>query len=141
MMEEVFANDCVLKLNHLVFDRISFQRIGFSNRKKVKYKFGFGFEEKGEHDIVVHLDVLGKKEDEYQFQVSASGYFTLSSTDYKNLLMRQNAVAIIFPYIRSQISLLTAQPEVTPVVLPPFNIAQMVEDSMKVESKEQPCLS
>lgn len=137
-MEEVFANDCILKLNHLVFDKISFQRIGFENKKKVKYTFGFGFEEQDEHDIVVHLDVLGEKENEYKFRVSASGYFTLGSVDYKDLIMRQNAVAIIFPYIRSQISLLTAQPEVTPVVLPPFNIAQMVEDAMKAESKEIP---
>ena len=137
-MEEVFVNDCILKLNHLVFDKISFQRIGFANKKKVKYKFGFGFEEQDEHDIVVHLNVLGEKEDEYKFQVSASGYFTLGSVDCKDLIMRQNAVAIIFPYIRSHISLLTAQPEVTPVVLPPFNIAQMVEDAMKVESKELP---
>lgn len=142
-MEEVLVNDCVLKLNHLVFDRISFQRIGFSNKKRIEYKFGFGFEEKGEHDIVVHLNVMGRKEDEYNFQVSASGYFTLSSDNNKDLLMRQNAVAIIFPYVRSQISLLTAQPEVTPVVLPPFNIAQMVEDAMDTDAKseENPRLS
>ena len=139
-MEEVIANDCVLKLDHLVFDRISFKRIGFANDNGIDYKFGFGFEEKSEHDIVVHLNVIGQKEEEYKFQVSASGYFTLSSTNYKDLLIRQNAVAIIFPYIRSQISLLTAQPEVTPVVLPPFNIAQMVEDAMNAEVEENPQL-
>lgn len=49
--------------------------------------------------------------------------------------MRQNAVAILFPYIRSQISLLTAQPETTPIVLPPLNIAQLVEDAMKKDHK------
>ena len=139
-MEEVIANDCVLKLDHLVFDRISFKRIGFANDNGIDYKFGFGFEEKGEYDIVVHLDEKKKKEGEYKFQISASGYFTLSSTNYKDLLIRQNAVAIIFPYIRSQISLLTAQPEVTPVVLPPFNIAQMVEDAMNAEVEENPQL-
>lgn len=116
-MEEVFANNCVLKLDHLVFDRISFKRMGFASENEIDYKFGFGFEQRGEHNIVVHLDVIGRKEGEYKFHVSASGYFTLSSTNYKDLLMRQNAVAIIFPYIRSQISLLTAQPEVTPIVL------------------------
>ena len=47
------------------------------------------------------------------------------------MIMYQNAVAIIFPYIRSQITLLTAQPGIDPVVLQPFNIAQMVEDAMK----------
>lgn len=140
-MEEVFDNNCILKLNHLVFDRISFQRIGFANKKKIDYKFSFGFEESGEDDVVVHLNVLGQKNDEYKFQVSASGYFTVVSGNDKGLLMRQNAVAIIFPYIRSQISLLTAQPEVTPVVLPPFNIAQMVEDAMNSQPEETPHLN
>ena len=32
------------------------------------------------------------------------------------------------PYLRSEVSLLTAQPEVECVVLPPFNINKMMED-------------
>lgn len=46
----------------------------------------------------------------------------------KNELISKNAVAIIMPYMRSQVSLLTAQPEVDCVVLPPFNINNMLKE-------------
>lgn len=137
-MEESLVNNCALKLNHLVFDSIYFERKGFKNKNAVKYKFVFGFDENGDRGIVVHLDVSGKKKGEYKFQVVASGYFTLSSDEYEPIMMRQNAVAIIFPYVRSQISLLTAQPEMTPLVLPPFNVAQMVMDAMNEEARNNP---
>lgn len=122
------ANNCVLRLDHLVFDKISFKREGFANENRVKYRFGFGFQETGERNFAAHIEVKAKKKDEYAVVICASGYFTAEGGD-KGLLMRQNAVAIIFPYIRSQISLLTAQPEMAPLVLPPLNIAQMVEES------------
>ena len=54
--------------------------------------------------------------------------------DSRDVIVRQNSVAIIFPYLRSQVSLITAQPEMEPVVLRPVNIAQMVEDAMKTEN-------
>ena len=54
-----------------------------------------------------------------------------------NILIQQNAIAIVFPYIRSQISLLTAQPEVDPVILPPMNIAQMVKESIENQRKAE----
>jgi len=39
----------------------------------------------------------------------------------------KNSVAILTPYLRSEVSLLTAQPEVEYVVLPVFNINNMLE--------------
>lgn len=75
------------------------------------------------------------------FVVRASGYFRLEDhVEDRKTIIQQNAVAIVFPYIRSQISLLTAQPEVEPVVLPAMNIAQMVEDAVKKgEEKSASC--
>jgi preprotein translocase subunit SecB len=31
------------------------------------------------------------------------------------------------PYIRSEVSLLTAQPGIEPVVIPPFNVVEMMK--------------
>lgn len=39
-----------------------------------------------------------------------------------------DTVAILMPYVRSQVSLITAQPEVECVVLPPFNIVEMLKN-------------
>ena len=64
-------------------------------------------------------------------------YFVLDeNSEYDRLTLRQNAVAIVFPYMRTQLSLLTSQPEVDTVVLQPLNIAQMVEDTMKSQSEK-----
>ena len=50
-------------------------------------------------------------------------------TDKKDILVKKNAVSILMPYIRSQLSLLTAQPEVECQVLPPLNVAKMFEET------------
>lgn len=127
-------NSCVLKLNHLLFDEITFQRENFKSQSELKIEFGFNFELREEGDFVARIRVIGTKENEYKFVVRASGYFNVGEDiENRSAIIQQNAVAIIFPYIRSQISLLTAQPEVDPIVLQPFNIAQMVEDAMKAE--------
>ena len=66
----------------------------------------------------------------------ASGYFVLDeSSEYDRLILRQNAAAIVFPYMRSQLSLLTAQPEVDPLILQPVNIAQLVKETLEEDDK------
>lgn len=125
-------NSCVLKLAHIVFDEITFQRENFQTSSDLNLEFGFNFESGEDGNFIARIRVAGNKENEYKFVVRASGYFNTSESDKDGqTILYQNAVAIIFPYIRSQITLLTAQPEVDPVVLQPFNIAQMVEDAMK----------
>ena len=42
-------------------------------------------------------------------------------------LVKANTVAIIFPFIRSQISLLTTQPGMKPIIMPPININSIIQ--------------
>lgn len=51
--------------------------------------------------------------------------------ELRRTLINENAVAIIMPYIRSQVSLITVQPEVDCVVLPPFNIVGMMAEQQE----------
>ena len=130
-------NNCVLKLDHLVFDEIRFERRGFQNKSVFQYRFGFNFETHGNTKLIVHISLEGNKQDEYNLLIRVSGYFFLDeNSQYDRLILRQNAAAIIFPYLRSQLSLLTAQPEVEPLVLKPFNIAQMVKESLEQEEQK-----
>ena len=48
--------------------------------------------------------------------------------EYERIL-KANTVAIMFPYIRSQISLLTTQPGLHPVMLPPMNINALLDST------------
>ena len=131
-------NNCILKLNHLLFDEITFNRVNFKSENDLQVEFGFAFNKRENGEFVSSIRIIGTKKDEYNFVVRVSGYFQISETvEDSNILIQQNAIAIVFPYIRSQISLLTAQPEVDPVILPPMNIAQMVKESIENQRKAE----
>ena len=131
-------NNCILKLNHLLFDEITFNRVNFKSKNDLQVEFGFAFNKRENGEFVSSIRIIGTKKDEYNFVVRASGYFQISeAVEDSDILIQQNAIAIVFTYIRSQISLLTAQPGVDPVILPPMNIAQMVKESIENQHKTE----
>lgn len=51
------------------------------------------------------------------------------STQQENRnILEKNTIAIMFPYIRSYISIITTQPGMAPIVLPAMNIVALVND-------------
>lgn len=123
----------VLNLDKLVFNRMEFKRLGMKNENEPEFKMQVRIDKKQSEDIYkVTLDLNVNKEKEYTLEIELSGYFsfntaeTLDEEKKKNMICR-NAVAIIMPYMRSQVSLMTAQPEMDCIVLPPFNIIAMLE--------------
>lgn len=125
--------ESVLKLEKLVFDKILFERHGFKNDLELKMNMQVRFSQKQENGMyLVVLILKGMKPNEYDFEINLSGYFSFATTfdlteEQKKDIIGKNTVAIMMPYMRSQVSLLTAQPEVDCVVLPPFNVAKMFE--------------
>ena len=123
----------VLKLERLVFDKIHFERLGFKNDNQLNYRFESNVAKKNDGEIYrVTLIYRGNKEDEYSIEISLTGFFSFQSDEdisdeTKSHLVNVNAVYILMPYLRSQISLVTAQPEMDCVVLPPFNINNMLQ--------------
>lgn len=124
----------ILNMNKLVFDKIEFDRQGFKNQNQPSYSIETHFAKNQQENLYrVTLVLKCDKKDEYTFEISLTGYFSFDSQEEmdeneKNELISKNAVAIIMPYMRSQVSLLTAQPEVDCVVLPPFNINNMLKE-------------
>lgn len=125
--------DSVLKLNNLVFDKIEFKRLGFQNDEKIELEIQSNISQRQGTDIYrITLILNGNKPDEYSFEISLTGFFTIEgsqniSQELKNDLVSKNAIAILMPYLRSEVSLLTAQPGMDCVVLPAFNINKMLE--------------
>ena len=123
----------VLNLEKLVFDKIHFERLGFKNDNQLNYRFESNIAKKNDGEIYrVTLIYRGNKEDEYSMEISLTGFFSFQtdediSDETKSQLVNVNAVSILMPYLRSQISLVTAQPEMDCVVLPPFNINNMLQ--------------
>lgn len=120
----------VLILQKLVFDRIEFDRKGFKNDQELKFELQIqiGSDEDGTYKVTLVLN--GTKQDEYSVVISLSGFFKIQSeeqvcdTMFQDLISK-NAVAILMPYLRSELTLLTSQPDTDSVVLPPFNINKM----------------
>ena len=120
---------CVLKLNALVFDNIVFKRLGERNENELEISFSVSIATNmTDQDMKkVTVKVIGEKKEEYNFEVEASGFFYYEGSA-EDSIIQQNAVAIVMPYVRSEVSLLTAQPGVDSVVLPPFNIVEMMNN-------------
>lgn len=121
-----------LILEKLVFDKIEFERNGFENENEISYNMNIQISVSKEKRYKVTLTLKGNKKDEYTFVISLSGIFTFDSKEdlddeKKQKLINKNAVAILMPYLRSEVSLLTAQPGMECVVLPPFNINKMMD--------------
>lgn len=124
-----------LSLDKLVFDKIEFKRIGSKNDNEIDFKIQVVVNKKQDEEIYrVIITFNADKEKEYYIEIVLSGFFsfTTDSTldeETKQQMINQNTVAILMPYIRSQLSLLTAQPDVDCVVLPPFNITNMMKNN------------
>lgn len=71
---------------------------------------------------------IDKKDEDIPFKITSSieGDFSLESPGEKYL---PNAIAILFPYLRSFISTITAQSGMPPFILPTFNILALLEQN------------
>lgn len=124
----------MIKLNKLVFDHIEFQRKGLSSDQEIEFEMQSSiFQKKNEDSYKVVLTLKGDKPQEYTLDISITGFFSFISEDdldenTKNALIQRNTIAILMPYLRSELSLLTAQPGMDCVVLPPFNINKMLNE-------------
>ena len=119
-----------LTLTKMVFDKIEFERKGFKNENELKFRLQVQIGKNRNSAYKVTLVLEGDKKDEYELQISLTGFFEIQNSDELSdstvqALIEKNAVAILMPYLRSEVTLLTAQPETDSVVLPTFNINKL----------------
>lgn len=123
---------CFLRLENLVFDELYFKRCGFSSESELKLNLEASVGQLLDKDVFKATIILqGEKKDEYTMKISITGFFSFDSDnavseETKSVLLSKNALAILMPYLRSEVSLLTAQPGVAPIVLPPININNFI---------------
>lgn len=134
IMEKKQIVRSALRLEKIVFDRIEFRRLGLASEKDFEVEIESNIAQRQGTDLYrVTLILKGNKPEEYDLEISLTGYFRIEpdetiSEDLKNKLVTQNTVAILMPYLRSEVSLLTAQPGMDCVVLPAFNVNKMLAD-------------
>lgn len=130
--------ESVLRMDHVVFDELSFERHGFSNTTaSTTFQIRVGINKIRDGNYRVAVDSEATRTEEYTAHIRISGYFSIDEGSVnKELLLKQNAVAILFPYIRSELTLLTTQPETQPIILPVMNIAAMMDEAQELKADE-----
>jgi len=124
--------ESILRLKRIAFNKIEFNRKGFKNDNEEQYSFEIQIANSESKVFRVTIVLTVDKRDEYQILISLSGFFSFNEDDQlekeqRDKLLHSNAVAILMPYVRSELTLLTAQPETESIVMPPLNINKLLE--------------
>lgn len=133
MVKESSLKQSVLKLNRLYFENIQFNRKQhFSAEPELDIRFKRDVqqrvEDKADYRFILSANLVDKERNSVEINIGLVGDFhiTSSNNEYNaERLVSENGVAILFPYLRSEITLLTSQPGFKPVVLPAVNIVEM----------------
>jgi len=125
----------VLQIHPVAFDKLSFERIGNRTEdSKIHLEINQRIKKHDEAHYTTTILVKATKEKEFIATVQISGECTVNEKDpNKERLVKENAFFILFPYVRSELTLLTAQPETDPIVFPVMNIQAMMERAEQTE--------
>ena len=91
-----------------------------------------------QYDITLGCRVISTEEEPFSFNIEVvlTGHFIVDNmSEEENYLINENAVAILFPYIRSTLSMLTLNANKNSLVLPTLNIVNLFKEN-KTDNKE-----
>lgn len=123
----------IVTMDKIYFDRLEFQREKeiLSDELSVKFEKSVdAMEGNNKYRVILQCTIEDKKYNSLRIFASMVGIFECHSEDpgLLNTLINENTIAIMFPFLRSQISLLTTQPDMSPVILPPMNINSLLSE-------------
>jgi preprotein translocase subunit SecB len=132
-MNDINNAKSILKMDNLYFDSVIFKNTGSKSvcdsELDAKIKFAVQTFSVNDTGFSVRLKLSLLSQEYYSIDFSLVGVFSVEGGfGEENAYLRDNAIAIMFPYIRSQVTLLTAQPGMKPIVLPPLNIKTLMSD-------------
>lgn len=116
-----------LKLNRLLISECKFKRSEDTLKNlilDVKINRNIEILEANTYKIILDFFMSDDKH-KLEISVKCIAYFETQEDNIQ--LIEKNTIAIMFPYVRSYVSTITAQPGMSPIVLPPMNIAAMFQ--------------
>ena len=101
-----------------------------SKKLNVKYSVQCLIDKKTGNSVKIIFDTyINDKDESFNLSLQAVARFEIDAKTLteqeKNIILKRNTIAIIFPFIRSQVSLLTTQPGITPVMLQPIDVDKL----------------
>lgn len=143
MSEEFDLVQATLQPTDIFFDKCTFVRTADPVLQDGKINYQFNFERSitriNNQNYRVSLQCnISTEEKEVEMHVRVVGLFCVNAEDekLKNALISKNTMSILFPYVRSQLTLLTAQSGLPSVVLPVVNIAEMFTEASLPEDEK-----
>ncbi len=124
-----------------IVDEVVFKINGaFDNPKSVKIDFDIDDNiqfnnETSQMSVELKLEVFKEmKKNNYPFSINVvlRGFFKTSGENVE--VYRPNAIAILYPYLRSIVSTYTANSNVSTLILPPINVVKYLETKREKES-------
>lgn len=115
-----------LKMKNLHFSQCSIKRNAIIEDGKYQIDLSKQVQATAEHEYDVTLQLTALKKD-FELIVVAKAHFLFEGSDaaIEENVIKNNTVAIMYPYVRSQVTLMTSQPGMSPIVLPPINTANL----------------
>ncbi|RAK08991.1 protein translocase subunit secB [Halanaerobium saccharolyticum] len=145
-MEKKINDDSKSQLNFVNYkiDELVFTDNENFESEKVKIDMQFNkdidyIEEVGSLDRVIvtlEADIFNDPiENNYPFNlyIKMTGFFELTTNDIKgkDIIINRNTIAIMFPYLRSLVSTITANSQVPPLIIPTININKLLDSEEK----------
>lgn len=133
--------ECKIQMVDLFFSKYSFthERKDKKNEEyNTSFSINYAMNNEDDSKIKVTIDTsVTNKTGNIALELQTVGIFKIDKTDldenvYEHLI-KVNTVAIIFPFIRSQVSLLTTQPGITPIMIPPINLNVLIDSEENEE--------
>jgi preprotein translocase subunit SecB len=122
----------VLSFEHYIVESVDFKvNLKFEKKSKVDVTFDLKrnveYDEKSRVGVVsvttTLFDEFQEKNYPFYMQIKVIGYFKIETSKHDPVdLLRVNAVAILFPYIRALVSTYTAGANIQPLILPAINV-------------------
>lgn len=115
-----------LKMRDLYFPECSFLREKELKNGELSANLEKNIDKISDHVYDVTLSLEVTKED-MKVKVIAKATFVFEADDYseEDEVINVNTVAIMFPFIRSEVTLITSQPGMQPIILPAINTTKM----------------
>ncbi|WP_436950536.1 protein-export chaperone SecB [Staphylococcus xylosus] len=134
IFKDYIVTETYLKTN-LKFKQESMKKVSITQ----DFSADIAYDMNGVSYVQLNLEIKNKKDESpFDLSVSIVGFFELNSDgyeeqDYINLL-KVNAVAILYPYLRSVVTDITSKANAfNPLILPPMNFSSMLQEENKIK--------
>lgn len=131
-MKSIADSKSVLVLEKISVEKLYFERLSDAVHRVEstdKISFYHNLNKMEDQLFRVRLGVILNEDGKYRIEVEISGLFRLSEDSVLGKkILENNTVAILFPYLRSQLTLLSSQPDFEPIILPALNINALLNE-------------